>query len=70
MISAAAMAMRSQACIGAGDALGFAFAPASVPEMEAERAIKKGGKDVGQKLNYNVDHPQILLEAHPPCSIT
>jgi len=25
---------------------------------------------VGQKLNYNVGHSQILLEAYSPCLIT
>jgi hypothetical protein len=55
---------------GAGNALVFLFTPAGVPEMESECAVKKGGGDVGQKLNYNVGHPRILLEAYPPCSIT
>ena len=64
------MASRSQACIGQAMALAFVFAPAGVPEMEAERAIEEGGEDVGQKLNYNVGHSQILQEAYPPCSIT
>jgi hypothetical protein len=38
--------------------------------MEAERRIKNGGKDVGQKLNYNVGHLRILQEAYLPCSTT
>jgi hypothetical protein len=42
---------------GAGDALILAFAPARVPEMEAEGSVNQGGENVRQKLNYNIDHP-------------
>ena len=55
---------------GTGDTLPLVFTPSRVPEMDAKRTVEKGGEDVGQKLNYNVGHSQILLEAHPPCSIT
>ena len=47
---------------GTDDALSLVFAPSRVPEMEAERAIEQGGEDVGQKLNYNIGHSQILLK--------
>jgi hypothetical protein len=38
--------------------------------MEAQCAINQGGENVRQKLNYNVGHSRILLEAHLTCSTT
>ena len=54
----------------AGDTLLLPIAPAAVPEMEAEDGVKQGSKDMRGKLNYNIDHSAILLEAHLTCSTT
>jgi len=53
-----------------GDPLLLVFSPAGVPEMKAEPSVEQGGENVGQKLNYNVGHPEILLEAYLTCSTT